>query len=433
MRFSAVFLLLAHAYLSWKGAAAAEHAKYVPRRVSPDSLQTTKDKFEKILALYDQHDVRIHDRTLVIFHVGDLGLLSNSVDVTMNNLKIFLNSVLMHSDSSPIKAFYLFNVADKHNPFPDMIPTNRQNVAVMKWNIANSDLDVHLRTLKILGHDVTDRFGSVIFTNQGVRGPLVGRKDGEWINSFRKLFDANNVGLVGPTLSCEVSPHVQTHMFALQTKLIPTILTQMRQNITTQFSSWPELIAALEVGLTGVVQRAGYNVSAFFYNNRGFPYFLSGQCWKYTGPPNRFDKNPAGWCGSTPEELVFLKWGGETMRTRGMLCNTSIHQMESLVEKLALAEPEMKLTVPETLMGGPMFHVAKEYAMEDYRDRHPLPAAKAGRTDPKVCFLIRARKISPDNMVHQNPYSKYINKDLDLLLACEWFKTNLLLFWKLFF
>lgn len=59
--------------------------------------------------------------------------------------------------------------------------------------------------------------------------------------------------------------------------------------------------------------------------------------------------------------------------------------------------------------------------MEDYRDRHPVPAAKSGLTDPKVCFLIRARKITPDQMAHQNPYSKYINKDLDLLLACKFF------------
>ena len=54
--------------------------------------------------------------------------------------------------------------------------------------------------------------------------------------------------------------------------------------------------------------------------------------------------------------------------------------------KLAVAEPEVRLTVPETLMGGPLFHVAKEYAMEDYRDRHPVPAAKSGLADPKVWF-----------------------------------------------
>ena len=35
------------------------------------------------------------------------------------------------------------------------------------------------------------------------------------------------------------------------------------------------LIAALKVSLTEVVMRAGWNVSAFCYNNRGYLYFLS--------------------------------------------------------------------------------------------------------------------------------------------------------------
>lgn len=409
--------LLIHALLFWQ-TAFAEKPKPV-KRLSTAHLDATKAKLDKLLALYETQNVPVKDRSLIIFHVGDLGLVSNSADIMMNNIKIFMNAVNLHSDKAATKAFYIFNVADKYNPLLDQMLTLKDNVAVMKWHIANSDLDIHLRTLKLLGKNVTDRFGSVIFTNQGVRGPLVKRKDGEWIRTFTDLLSSNNNGLIGPTLSCEVAPHVQTHMFALQTELIPVILSQMRHNLTSTFSSWPALVAALEVGLTGVVQRAGYNVSSFLYHNRGQPYFESGKCLKYTGPPNRFDKNPAGWCGVTPEELVFVKWGGETMRTRGMICNTAVHQMETILDTLVATEPEMRLTVPESLMGGMLYPVAKDYALEDYRDRHPVPATQASQSEPKVCFLVRARRIKQDAMKHENQYSKYINKDISLLFGCK--------------
>lgn len=416
---SVVWILLSYLpFLVWSDIALSSKSK-PSRRITPATWDATMVKFDSELQQYERDRVKVENRNLVIFHVGDLGQFSNSLDIAMNNLKIFLGAVELHSRTAAHKAFYLFNVIDDYNPLLSLIPTSKPNVGLLKWTMANSDLDVHLRTLKILGRNITDRFGSVIFTNQGVRGPLIKRKNGEWLGEFQNLLHSNNVGLVGPTLSCEVSPHVQTYMFALQTKLVPEILSQMRQNMTTQFSSWPELIAALEVGLTGVVLRAGYNVSSFLYNNRGHPYFSSGKCLVYTGPPNRFDKNPTGWCGVTPEEMVFLKWGGEPMRTRGFICNTTVLRMENILEELTINEPQMKLTVPEALMGGPMYPLLKEYAAEAWIDRHPIPASKAVATSPKVCFLARVTNIKPDRMPHENPYSRLMNKDIELFVTSK--------------
>jgi hypothetical protein len=167
--------------------------------------------------------------------------------------------------------------------------------------------------------------------------------------------------------------------------------------------------------------RAGYNVSSFLYNNRGQPYFEHGKCLTYTGPPNRFDKNPVGWCGVTPNEQVFIKWGGEPMRTRGMICNDTVLQMEDTLLALAAAEPGLQLTIPEALMGGMLFPLFKEYIAETWIDRRPPspPPQNAAQKAPGVCFLVRVLALPQDRMRHANPYSRLMNKDIQLLVTSK--------------
>jgi hypothetical protein len=288
---------------------------------------------------------------------------------------------------------------------------------MLKWTSANSDLDTHLRTLQVLGSNVTDKFSTVIFTNQGVRGPLIKRENGEWLGEFQKLMSAHNVALVGPTLSCEVSPHVQTHMFAIRTSIIPLIMEDMKVKMTATYKSWQDLIASLEVGLTGVVMTAGYNVSSFLHRSRGQPYFS--KCLTYTGPPNRFDQNPTGWCGVAAEDLIFVKWGGEPMRTPGMVCNSSLLHMEDILETMAANEPHLQLIIPEVMMGGPMYPLFKEYANEAWIDRHP-PLVGTAPSANKVCFLVRVLRPTPQLAEYDNPNTWLINKELKLLITSKY-------------
>lgn len=399
------------------------HSREKPsKRIDDATWDATIIKLENTLTSYENAEVPIKQRSLVVFHIGDMARPTDSLDIMMNNVNIFINAVELHSQSATNKAFYLFNVVDNYNPIINKIPLNKPNVGMLKWTTASSDLDAHLRTMRILGRNITDRFNDIICANQGVRGPLLKRKNGEWLNEFKNLLNANNVGMVGPTMSCEVSPHIQTHMFALRTALIPTIMTQMRQNITSHFKSWTEVIAALEVGMTGVVMRAGYNVSSFLYNNRGHPYFQSGKCLVYTGPPNRFDKNPVGWCGVTPAEQVFIKWGGEPMRTRGMICNDTVLQMEDMLLRLKATEPTLQLTLPEALMGGVLYPLFKEYAAETWIDRHLIaPPRSSAPPPPQVCFLVRVINIPMDRMRHSNSYSRLMNKDIELLITSKYY------------
>ena len=389
------------------------------------SLEVAVETIHNQINIYQKLNKPLSKRNLIIFHIGDIGIASNSIDIAANNIKIFVSALLNHAESSKQATFYLFNVVHGlNNPLAILLPSPdiHKNMAILDWKHASSDLDTHLRTVRILGEEIISQFYSVIFLNQGVRGPLAYRKDGEWVDEMNKIMYVNNVALVGPTLSCEVSPHIQTHAFALKSSIIPLVLNDMEKNMTAKFISWKAMIESLEVGLTGVVRRAGYNVSSLLYHRRGYEYFQDGKCLVKIGPKSRFMLNPASWCDVKPEEVIFLKWGGEPMRTPGFMCNTTIAFMDDYIYNLSNKESQLKLTVPETLMGGHYYELYREYNAEIIRDRSPLPVPKKNR-QPKVCFMVRVTSLD-EVQPQENAYSKLINKDVELLITSKYIVTK---------
>ncbi len=220
--------------------------------------------------------------TLVIYHLGPISRDSTiSTDVYINNVVTFANSLLLDSDIEGTviegvegydsgrrysKNFYWINcigtvIQDEHDPslqrhsnrlrdYFKILSERQSNVAMVDWPIAYSDIYLHYQTLRLLRDEIVygtqgneesilhykdeirsiDKgFSSVMFFNNGVRGPIVHESDGKWIEIYRRqLFDqkhANDpdkriVAMVGSTLSCEdkdVIVHVQTHAFLLRT------------------------------------------------------------------------------------------------------------------------------------------------------------------------------------------------------------------------
>uniref|UniRef100_A0A7S3H5N8 Uncharacterized protein n=1 Tax=Spumella elongata TaxID=89044 RepID=A0A7S3H5N8_9STRA len=365
-------------------------------------------------------------RALMIYHIGPLHEEANSMDIMTNNVKLFTGSI--GKDQAASKDFYIFNVVGESHPLEYLVPKDLPNVGLVQWKSADSDLATHLRTLEMLTVDVTNKFEAVLFVNHGVRGPIVRRTNGEWIEDFTRPLRSNNVAMVGPTLSCEVSPHVQTHMFALRTSLIPFVQAQMKEKLEAKYKSWVDLVASLEVGLTGLIMNAGNNVSSFMHQSRGQATHFT-HCLKYDGPQNLVDQNPTSWCGLSPETLVFVKWGGEAMRNPGYMCNSMVNQMDDALEQTARAEPHLQLTVPEVRRGGRMSKVFKMYAQEAWIDRQPvllytnatIAAGQAKiqelRSTPKVCFLVRVLVPHLLHFKYENPGTNLINKELKLFIA----------------
>lgn len=184
-----------------------------------------------------------------------------------------------------------------------------------------------------------------------------------------------------------------------------------------------------------------------------------GKCLSNVGPPTRFDMNPTSWCDVRMDETIFMKWGGEAMRTQGFMCNASLQRMEDWMRSRSAEEPALQLVVPEVLMGGALYDLYKvklhlhssppspllqmlpqwlckhrfmrliesfqlllqEYNAEVWLDNSAKPPSATQLSDgQKVCFAVRVHDIH-DEPAQENSHSPLMNKDLELLIAskCE--------------
>ena len=297
-----------------------------------------------------------HRRNLIIYYLGNVDPYVSGLDVVTNNIKLFVSALMTHLDGSPQEAFYLFNVADgRDNPLRNYLPRRHPNVGVIDWLHAKDENEMNSKLIKLLGLDLLNSFGAVFFLNNDVRGPLVHRNNGEWIWEFRKLLDSNNVGMVGPVVSCENIPHVSTYMYAWRTKLF---------NLLWKADNFQEQLANSDF-----VRSSGYNISSMLYHRKYRTPYFNGKCVLTVGSKLQPTMNPVTWCNVLPKEVVFMYWGGEAVRSLGYICEHTLAMMRDALADIADAYPEMGLIVPETLVGGRMYEMYKQYNEELYMDR----------------------------------------------------------------
>ncbi len=139
-----------------------------------------------------------------------------------------------------------------------------------------------------------------IIVISGVRGPLTRRNNGDWLAEYRRLLDLNNVGIVGSTISCESTPHVQTHIFAMHTELF--IKATRLIDSGPRAKTWLGIVAQYEVGLSTTLLSQGYNISSVLYDQRMKTSYFNGTCI----PVERKGAdllNPTSWCDIKAEEV----------------------------------------------------------------------------------------------------------------------------------
>lgn len=360
--------------------------------------------------------------------------MDNSLDVFVNNMKIFCSAIAQHSRNSDSKhhAFYLFNViGGESNPLHSHIPVELPNVAVVDWNAANSVMDTHIRTIKRAGSALLKKFSAVIFMNQGVRGPLTHRANGQWLVEYRRLLDANNVGLVGSTISCEGEPHVQTHIFGMKTSSLFSILARSDERGHSVFSgseakSWEDMVHQTEVALSAGVADSGLNLSALMYDRRTGSAYFNGKCL----PAPVGQENPTLWCDLMPQEIIFAKWDGEPLRTPGLLCEAAVDRMRLGLERMTGAEPGLGLIIPETLYGGNLYDLYRQFEHERrmFREssQRAVTASSTSRevvADSKVCFLVRSASMHDSERLSSSAANSTspITYGVKELVECECF------------
>jgi DNA-binding ferritin-like protein (Dps family) len=452
----------------------------------PESYQIAAKQLSSYIEKLDLYQVPYLERTLVVYHVGWL-TTENSFDVTINNVNIFLSSVIndcLFYNRVPgktrrklPKAFYWVNIiGGKTNPlYRYFAPLQSQkktpffnNLAIIDWEYSPADMHTHFRTLEILrdNHFLSvfdypkNNISSIIFLNNESRGPLVSRfhnlttassmnrnnyqndlYSSHWIDRFQFLLSLNENVLVGTTFSCEFKPHVQTHIFAIRSSFISTILenygSQAYMDAKT-VKDWRKTVKHYEVGLTDLVlnnpspekmKKNKPTVTSFLYYHRSNQTSFQGQCIKSVRSSGfRTDLNPVRWCNLQFEEIVFMKWGGNIFRQNSLVCDLLGTNMENYLPKLiretndyysslyqlmdkidkelsnegkliakeenglptyyfqnAMKKSENSLLIPlslnlvqpETLRGGVFSDLFKEFDQERTRPVHPLALSPA--------------------------------------------------------
>jgi hypothetical protein len=130
---------------------------------------------------------------------------------------------------------------------------------------------------------------------------MVLRDNGAWLAKYRNLLDNNNVGIVGSTISCESTPHVQTHIFAMHSQLFYKMINIIDSG--PRAKTWLGIIAQYEVGLSTTVIKHGYNISALLYESRKkTPHFNNDCIEQVRKTPDL--QNPTCWCDITAEEVI---------------------------------------------------------------------------------------------------------------------------------
>ena len=89
--------------------------------------------------------------------------------------------------------------------------------------------------------------------------------------------------------------------------------------------------------------------------------------------------NPSVFCDLTPQEVIVFKWGGEMLRTRGVLCDKAVQTMKELLISFDLQykELELGLIIPENIEN-------HHFLIDGYI---PLPSTPNITTEPGNFFL----------------------------------------------
>jgi hypothetical protein len=142
---------------------------------------------------------------------------------------------------------------------------------------------------------------------------MSGRQDAQWLSTFTSmLHPEEGVIAAGPQVSCEIMPHLQTHMYIVAAAVVPLLTAYQLAISAVEQHQRLVYIEHVEVGMTQFLLHAGYRVASLPAHNRA-PHASNSSVW--TGTCTRAE-NPNTSCEIVPATSVFVKFGGEMMRRK---------------------------------------------------------------------------------------------------------------------
>lgn len=266
---------------------------------------------------WDRRRIPGDRRALIVLHLGFL-MPEDSFEMNADNLRVLLSSLALNEVSD--STFIIINVSGgERNPLLKIFnefPLPPELSCSLMWTATESDLLTHALTLDAF-HAEALAFHGVIFLNNGVRGPMVRRR--EWVLDFLNYMHI--VSLTGPVLSCEIRPHIPTHMFAIRHDIYELFLEKELE--CHGVKKWSQIVRDCEVGLSSAVLFAGHKIGSFLHLNRWGEDYFNGSCRAELGK-----RNVSFLCEPFYNDAVFIKFGGMFFR-KGLFCKRVISDVHS--------------------------------------------------------------------------------------------------------
>jgi hypothetical protein len=391
---------------------------------------------------WNENAVPVKGRVLVVYHVG-AATIEASLEASVNNLKLFTAAVNSHLLTSKLRAYYIFNVVGGNASWAmkeNLLPTHLKNVLVLSSSSDKEYLRSHIDIVQNLGTKVMSMVQTVVFLSDHVRGPFSDRINGQWLQVITGLFEENSrLGILGSLVSCEIAPHVQTHMFSARSSILADVFQKLLASqsaasaISTSIQTPSPVLNSnqlLDITFTRIVTKLGYQVTSILNARRFNNTVFHGTCRRKRKLPTgsttssatleavAVHSNPLTWCDLDPVLAMFVPWGGVFLKVRGFYCDDMVQAILTNTIQIALAEPATNVSLPETIYGGPQYGLYREYNAEQWRDRsiahiqeHPIVMDPP---DSKVCILVRTSlmhgaaatnrlptvSVSIDNFIH---------------------------------
>jgi hypothetical protein len=373
---------------------------------------------------------------LIVYNVEDIEGRNTSMVQVVDNVRLFMEAI----KAAPVNdCFFWINVG---SGIPErvysLIPTHLHNVASVKWTYETSPMYSFMETLRMLGGDTLSRVGAIASLSSGVRGPLLQLENGAWLSEYKALLDTSGVGLVGPIIGCEVSPHVQTHMFMLRPVLVQPLLVALEKYYLQR--TFVPMEEYFRVRLSQIAHGAGLKIASMLRAKRTTKAYLdrNSECTEL------FRVRDGETCALDPADVLFMRWGGGDWGEAGYPCSkgvvmdpVTLGRVRGLTRSALRPEDALHrgLIKHEVVSGGLLYDLYREHSAEldQYDAAITQQGTQPGRlqdrqsADSKVCFLVRTAAMhDPKYAASQHSGEdklSFVEMDLDVLIKCKYLTT----------
>lgn len=289
--------------------------------------RSCKSTLDATLSTWDAAKIPISSRVVLVYHIGPMDTSDPLFGVYEKNVGVLLSSLFSAPPSTP--QFTIMNiVGGSAHPLWHRLTSPLPPLAcAVAWERAGSDIETHMNTASMLGKGMWARFGALGGLNQGVRGPLAGGPNLQAYAAALLRTPNHTFAMVAPLLSCQIQPHLQTHMFLLNTAALPDALEHAHAPPPPNHNpgNWLEsVVYRLEVGLSTALMAKGWELGYMVEEGGGVEAYTQASCPR---PDSVFD-NPSTGCHINPRVLGFVKFGGEIMR-RGLMCEQVLEEVNN--------------------------------------------------------------------------------------------------------